>query len=84
MAKDLEAAGLERRQAEGITNAVSDAVADLVTKDDLRTEMALLRTEMALLGSRLTNRVYGAVAVAVGIIVGALAIATAIVLRATG
>ena len=84
MAKDLEAAGLERRQAEGITNAVSDAVADLVTKDDLKTEMALLRTEMALLGSRLTNRVYGAVAVAVGIIVGALAIATAIVLRATG
>ena len=77
MAKDLEAAGLERRQAEGITNAVSDAVADLATKDDLRTEMALL-------GSRLTNRVYGAAAVAVGVIVGALAIATAIVLRATG
>ena len=77
MAKDLEAAGLERRQAEGITNAVSDAVAGLATKDDLRIEMALL-------GSRLTNRVYGAVAVAVGVIVGALAIATAIVLRATG
>ena len=77
MAKDLEAAGLERRQAEGITNAVSDAVADLATKDDLRTEMALL-------GSRLTNRVYEAAAGAVGIIVDALAIATAIVLRATG
>ena len=67
MATDPEAVGLERGQA------VSDAVADLATKDDL--------DRMA---DKLTIRLYGALAVCTGLLTGVVAIATAIVLRGTG
>lgn len=69
MATDLEAVGLERGQAAGVTKVV----ADLATKNDL--------DRMA---DKLTIRLYGALAVCTGLIVGAVAIATAIVLRGTG
>ena len=71
MAKDPEAAGLERGQA------VSDAVADHATKDDLKSEIDRVV-------DKLTIRLYGALAVCTGLIVGSIAIATAIVLRGTG
>ena len=77
MATDLEAAGLERGQAVGVTKVVSDAVADLATKDDLKSEIDRVV-------DKLTIRLYGALAVCTGLIVGAVAIATAIVLRGTG
>ena len=77
MATALEEAGFERRQAVGVTKAVSDAVADLATKDDLKSE-----GDRAL--DKLTLRVYGALAVWTGLIVGSIAIATAILLRGAG
>ena len=73
MATDLEAAGLERRQAVGVTKAISDAVADLATKDDLERVI-----------DKLTIRIYGALAVCTGLLIGAIAIATAIALRGAG
>ena len=73
MATALEEAGFERRQAVGITKAVSDAVADLATKDDVDRVV-----------DKLTIRLYGAVAVGTGLIVGSIAIATAILLRGAG
>lgn len=75
MATALEEAGFERRQAVGVTKAVSSAVADLATKDDVESE-----GERVL--DKLTIRVYGALAVCTGLIV--VAIATAILLRGAG
>ena len=69
MATDLEAAGLERGQATGVTKVV----ADLATKDDL--------DRMA---DKLAIRLYGALAVCTGLLTGVVAIATAIALRGTG
>ena len=77
MATDLEAAGLERQQAVGVTKAISDAVADLATKDDLDRVVERMI-------DKLTIRIYGALAVCTGLLIGAIAIATAIVLRGTG
>ena len=77
MATDPEAAGLERGQAAGVTKVVSGAVADLATKDDLKSEIDRVV-------DKLTIRLYGALAVCTGLIVGSIAIATAIVLRGTG
>lgn len=77
MATALEEAGFERRQAVGVTKAVSSAVADLATKDDVESE-----GERVL--DKLTIRVYGALAVCTGLIVGSIAIATAILLRGAG
>ena len=73
MATALEEAGFERRQAVGITKAVSDAVADLATKDDVDRVV-----------DKLTIRLYGAVAIGTGLIIGSIAIATAILLRGAG
>ena len=73
MATALEEAGFERRQAVGITKAVSDAVADLATKDDIDRVV-----------DKLTIRLYGALAIGTGLIVGSIAIATAILLRGAG
>ena len=72
-ATDPEAVGLERGQAAGVTKVVSGAVADLATKDDLKR-----------MADKLTIPLYGALAVCTGLITGAVAIATAIVLRGTG
>lgn len=77
MATDLEAAGRERRQAVGVTKAISDAVADLATKDDLDRVVERMI-------DKLTIRIYGALAVCTGLLIGAIAIATAIVLRGAG
>ena len=77
MATEPEAAGFERRQAAGVTKAVSDAVADLATKDDVESEGDRVL-------DKLTIRVYGALAVCTGLIVGSIAIATAILLRGSG
>ena len=77
MATALEEAGSERRQAAGITKAVSDAVADLATKDDLKSEGDRVL-------DKLTIRLYGALAIGTGLIIGSIAIATAILLRGAG
>ena len=61
----------------GVTKAVSDAVADLATKDDLDRVVERMI-------DKLTIRIYGALAVCTGLLIGAIAIATAIVLRGTG
>lgn len=73
MATALEEAGFERRQAVGVTKAVSDAVADLATKDDVDRVV-----------DKLTIRLYGAMAIGTGLIIGSIAIATAILLRGAG
>ena len=62
-AQDLEAAGIERRQAEaiaeGMRRAASADHAELATKADLTTTVATLRTELATLETRLTWKALG-------------------------
>ena len=45
--RELEAAGMDSRQAEAVVAAISRADADLATKADLKTETAALKAEMA-------------------------------------
>ena len=82
VARDLEAAGFERRQAEAVASAIGHSdervatKADLeATKADLEAAMAQLEAAMAWLETRLTNRLYAVVIGAVfanGLIAAAL------------
>ena len=76
IARSLEAAGIERRQAEAHAEAlrqVADANrGELATRTDLkaeiaavRAEIAAVRAEIAALEALLTNRLYGVVLTAV-------------------
>ena len=62
-AQDLEAAGIERRQAEaiaeGMRRAASADHAELSHQADLTTTVATLRTELATLETRLTWKALG-------------------------
>lgn len=51
-AKDLQAAGIDRDQAEAIAKAIREAQGDLVTKPDLRSELnaAITSLERRLIG----------------------------------
>lgn len=75
-ARDLEAAGLERAQAEAIALALGRNRDDAATKADLaplatKAEFALLATkvELAALETRMTNRFYGIAVALAGVIV---------------
>ena len=66
-ARDLEAAGLERAQAQAIALALGRTREDAAT----RTDLAPLATkaELAALETRLTNRFYGVAIALAGVIV---------------
>ena len=73
IARSLEAAGIERRQAEAHAEAlrqVADANrGELATRADLKAEIVAIKAdfkaEIAALEARLTNRLYGVVLTAV-------------------
>lgn len=62
-AQDLEATGIERRQAEAIAEGMRRAASadrgEFATKADLDTAVATLRTELATLETRLTWKALG-------------------------
>ena len=62
-ARALQAAGVDRAQAEAIADAIQQRQ-DYATKSDLAELRAELRADMAALETRLTNRIY---AVAIGL-----------------
>ena len=62
-ARALQAAGVDRAQAEAIADAIQQRQ-DYATKSDLAELRAELRGDMAALETRLTNRIY---AVAIGL-----------------
>ena len=68
--RDLEAAGVERRQAEAHAEAVAKAAnaghGELATKADVDKGLGELKTDMANLETRLTVRFVG---IAVGIVI---------------
>ena len=75
-ARDLEAAGFERPQAEAIARALGRTRDDVVVKVDLaplatKAEIAPLATkaELAALETRLTNRFYGVAIALAGLVV---------------
>ena len=63
-ARDLEAAGFERRQAEALASAIRSGQGDLATKTDLEAGLATLESRLVRWGAGL--------AVAVVIILGVL------------
>ena len=69
-ARELEAAGIERRQAEAIAGAIRNGEGDLVTKDHLDARLAGLEARLAGLESRLVKwavALAGAVVVILGV-----------------
>ena len=70
--QDLEAAGADPKLAEAIVKTVSQADADLVTKADLRAELARLRSDLEerLIGYE--RRLIGYLVATVVIILGAI------------
>ena len=75
VARDLEAAGFERRQAEAVASAIGHSDERVATKADLEATKADLEAAMAQIETRLTNRLYAVVIGAVfanGLIAAAL------------
>ena len=70
-ARDLEAVGLERRQAEAIASAIRNGQGELVTKDHLDARLADLETRLVERENRLVMWAVG-LAGAVVIILGVL------------
>ena len=69
-ARELEAAGIERRQAEAIAGAIRNGEGDLVTKDHLDARLAGLEARLAERESRLVKwavALAGAVVVILGV-----------------
>lgn len=62
-ARALQAAGVDRAQAEAIADAIQQRQ-DYATRSDLAELRAELRADMAALETRLTNRIY---AIAIGL-----------------
>ena len=78
IARGLEAAGVERRQAEAHAEALRKASTASLEYLATKADLATLRTEVAALEARLTQRLYAVVFAAVlanGLIAGALATA---------
>ena len=71
-AQELEAAGIKPEHAEAIVKTVSQADADLVTKTDLKAELARLRSDLEerLIGYE--RRLIGYLVATVVIILGAI------------
>jgi len=65
----LEQAGLERKQASAIASAVRDShdAADVVTKGDLRHEIALVRKDMEAMENRMVIKLGGMMVVLFGL-----------------
>ena len=64
-ARELEAAGVERRQAETIAKAIRDGQGDLVTKDHLDAKLADLENRLV----RWAVALAGAVVIILGVLV---------------
>lgn len=78
VARDLQAAGVERQQAEAHAEALGKAAAAGIEHLATKADCAALRTEIAALETRLTQRLYTVVFAAVlanGLFAGALATA---------
>lgn len=71
-ARELEAAGIERRQAEAIAGAIRSGQGDLVTKDHLDAKLAELEARLVERESRLVKWAVALLAGAVVIILGVL------------
>ena len=70
--KRLRATGFTEEQAEVIVDASRDALENLVTKDDLRSEAARLENRLDSLELRLTIKLGVFIAAAVGVIIAVL------------
>lgn len=70
--KRLRATGFTEEQAEVIVDASRDALDNLVTKDDLKTEVTRLETRLEAMEMRLTIKVGGMLIVAVGILIAVM------------
>ena len=70
--KRLRATGFTEEQAEVIVDASRDALENLVTKDDLRSEAARLENRLDALELRLTIKLGVFIAAAVGVIIAVL------------
>ena len=71
-ARELEAAGIERRQAEAIAGAIRNGEGDLVTKDHLDARLAGLEARLVERESRLVKwavALAGAVVVILGVLI---------------
>lgn len=66
-ARKLEAAGMERKQAEAVATVISHGDRQAATKADLDTTAAALRADIASLEARLTWRFIGALITVAGI-----------------
>ena len=58
--RDLEEAGVERAQAEAIVNTLARADSDLVTKADLRAEIAALERRILIAGVAIASPLFAA------------------------
>ncbi len=72
-ARDLEAAGVERRQAEAIAKTIRDGQGDLATNADVHASIAALE-------NRLVEREIRLVKWAIGLALGVAGLTTAVVL----
>ena len=71
-ARELEAAGIERRQAEAIAGAIHNGQGDLVTKDHLDAKLAELEARLIERGNRLVKwavALAGAVVIILGVLI---------------
>ena len=71
-ARELEAAGIERRQAEAIAGAIRNGEGDLVTKDHLDARLAELEARLVERESRLVKwavALAGAVVIIPGVLI---------------
>ena len=71
-ARELEAAGIERRQAEAIAGAIRNGEGDLVTKDHLDARLAELEARLVERESRLVKwavALAGAVVIILGVLI---------------
>ena len=64
-ARDLEAAGVERRQAEAIASAIRNGQGDLATKADLEAGLATLESRLVRWGAGLA----GAAVIILGVLI---------------
>jgi hypothetical protein len=70
--KRLRATGFTEEQAEVIVDASRDALENLVTKDDLRSEVARIENRLDSLELRLTIKLGVFIAAAAGVIIAVL------------
>ena len=71
-ARELEAAGIERHQAEAIAGAIHNGQGDLVTKDHLDAKLAELEARLIERGNRLVKwavALAGAVVIIPGVLI---------------